>query len=81
MVVNKNSSKSPLPAVASKARYQKHEKNGPQKKAAGRRAGQCAVCGVTLDLIEEYLEDPDTQKPDWYGQPGCQNKRKLPFLF
>ena len=33
------------------------------------------------DLIEEYMEDPDTQKPDWYGQPGCQNIRKLPFLF
>jgi hypothetical protein len=42
---------------------------------------QCAVCGVTLDLIEEYMEDPDTEKPDWYGQPGCQNIRKLPFLF
>ena len=37
MVVNKNSSKSPLPAMASKARYQKHEKKGQQKKAAGRR--------------------------------------------
>ena len=33
------------------------------------------------DLIEEYMEDPDTQKPDWYEQPGCQNIRKLPFLF
>jgi len=26
------------------------------------KVGQCAVCGVTLDLIEEYMEDQDTQK-------------------
>jgi len=34
-----------------------------------------------VDLIEEYMEDQDTQKPDWYEQLGCQKIRKLPFLF
>ena len=96
MVVNKNSSKSTLPAIASKAREKwAAKKSGGQNGHKGHtlepvansnhivvhKVGQCAVCGVTLDLIEEYMEDPDTQNPDWYGQPGCQKIMKLPFLF